>query len=452
MIENITHRSLARFVLPSVLLMVFIAAYSAVDSLFIARFAGPAALAGLNIVLPLYSIAFACGIMFASGGGALIAVSLGRGEVENASSNMSSLLFVGAGFGTAAGILCIVFRGQLVTALGASGTAVPHAMIYGLFMMLTFPFMIVKVVTENLLRVAGVPSRALVMTLTGGGINILLDWFFMGPLEMGIAGAGLGTLLGIALSLPLGLSHFLSEGSGLRLVAALPDFRFLCRTVANGFSEMVNEAAIALTTFVFNILALRYMGQDGLAALAVVMGLNFLNLSVVFGFTTGISPLISYNYGRGRTEEVNKLIRCSFVFIAAASVLFFLLNFAGAEVFAGLYLSEGAACTLAAEGLRLYSFSFLFAGIDLFGSAFFTALGNGRISALISVLKSFIFFAIAASVLPVLMGAEGIWLIRPVVQAAVIFPVFYYMKKYQPEYNYRLPEWTRNNRFSAAGK
>ena len=440
MLKEVTPAKLLRFVLPSILLMVFIAAYTAVDSIFIARFAGPKALAGLNLVLPLYSIAFACGIMFATGGGAIVAIKLGSGRRAEASENFSSLLIVGFLFGAVSAVFCIIFKNQIVSVLGAAGEIREQAGTYGLFMMLTFPFMIVKVILESILRVDGVPQKALWMTIAGGVLNIIFDLFFMSVLKMGIAGAGLGTLLGIVLSLPIGIAHFFGARAVLRIRPAAVDRSFILKTITNGSSEMVNEAAIAITTFVYNILALRYMGETGLTALAVVMGLNFLNTSVVFGFTTGISPLISYNYGKGESGELDKIIRYSFRFICLASALFFLVNFFASDLLAAFFLPAGSAAhALASRGLRLYSFCFLFTGLDLFGSAFFTAFGNGKVSALISFLKSFVFFAAAALLMPLILGSDGIWLIRPVVQLAALLPVFYYMRKYQDEYDYSLP-------------
>jgi len=441
MIEKMTPKKLAQFVLPSILLMVFIAIYTVVDSIFIARIVGSSALAGLNICMPLYSIAFACGIMFAAGGGAIIAIKLGRGRVEEAGRNFTSLLIVGAGFGIIAAVACLVFREPLISVLGADGEIKKHAMIYGIFMMITFPFMITKVILESLLRVDGKPRITLYMTILGGLINVLLDYIFMVQLDMGIAGAGLGTLLGIVLSLPVGFLHFFSDKSTLKLILSKPEPRFLLDTVINGSSEMVNEAAIAVSTIIFNMLAIKYLGNEGLAAMAVILGLNFLNTSVVFGFVLGVSPIISFNYGRGNSKDLNSIIRYSLMFILMVSLLFFVLNFVFADFMVGIYIDEESPVyQIAVAGLKLYSISYLFSGIDLFGTAFFTAFGNGRISAVISFTKSFVIFIISAWILPVLLGAEGIWLIRPVTQLSSVFLVIYFMKKYQNKYDYQLAE------------
>ncbi|OQY31069.1 MAG: hypothetical protein B6241_14880 [Spirochaetaceae bacterium 4572_59] len=369
--------------------------------------------------MPVYSIAFACGIMFATGGSAIIATKLGKGDKTEAGGDFTSLLLIGGLFGVTASLVCFIFMKEII--------------------LLSFPFLIIKILFESLLRVDGKPGKALYMTLLGGIVNIILDYLFMVPLNMGIAGAGLGTFLGIVLSLSIGFHHFNSSSSMMRFKIIKPDLKFLTDTVINGSSEMVNEAAIALSTVIFNTLAIKYMGDQGVAAIAVIMSINFLSVSLIIGYSFGVAPLISYNYGRKNNENLQKLLQYSLLFISVVSVLFFSLNMLAPQWFVSIYLNDSTETyKIAIEGLRIFSFSYLFSGITLFGSAFFTAFENGKISALISFTKSFVVFMIIAFILPGMYGITGIWMITPLTEFAAMILVFYYMKKYQKKYNYSL--------------
>jgi len=259
--NNLTSKSITKFVIPSILLMLFLSIYTAIDNIFISRFVGSDALAALNIVVPLYSVATACGIMFATGGGAIVAIKLGQDRLEEASRNFTSLLIIGTIFGILATIVCFMYKESIISALGANGNLKPHAMIYGFYLIISFSFLIIKVIFETLLRVDGTPKTALFMTVLGGVINIIFDYIFIVPMQMGIAGAGLGTLLGIVISTFVGFYHFTSKKSLLKFKIGKPDIQFIISTGINGSSEMVNEFALAFSTFVFNILTIKYIGN-----------------------------------------------------------------------------------------------------------------------------------------------------------------------------------------------
>ena len=441
MIENLNVKNFTRFVIPSILLMVFVSVYTTVDGIFIARFVGPEALGGLNLSMPIYSIAFAVGIMFSTGGSAVIAIRIGQGKKEKAAADFTFLTTAGILFGILATLLCLAFRKELVSATGAGPAVLPYTIEYSLFLILSFPFLIAKVIFESMLRVDGKPRLALDMTILGGVINIVLDYIFMGPMKMGIAGAGLGTLLGIIISLIPGFLRFCSHDSLLRFRWERPDGRFLWSTISNGSSEMVNEAAIALTTIVLNTLALRHMGDQGLAAIAVIMALNFLGSSFMLGYAYGVSPLVSYNYGRGSRENQQKIMLYSMRVLAAGGLVFFGLTQIFAVPLTEIYLERGTrAFSLALRGLRFTAFGFLISGINIYASALFTAFENGKVSALISFLKSFVIFIIAALILPPLLGENGIWLIYPITEMMTLSLSVYFILRYQKRYSYSLKE------------
>jgi putative MATE family efflux protein len=435
----LTKREITKFVLPSILLMMFISVYVLVDSVFISRYVGQQALAGQNIVAPLYTVAFAVGIMFATGGGALIAIKMGRGDSEEANYNFTSLLVIGIVFGIIATIVCLIFKNSIVSMLGGKGMLLHYGSIYSTYIIIAIPFLINKVIFESLLRVDGNPSLALLMSIVGGITNIVLDYIFMAIMDMGIAGAGLGTLIGIVVSILIGYVHFLSSRSNLKIRFRKPDFKFVFSTVTNGSSEMVNEIAIAMTTIIYNMLTLKYIGENGVSAITIILGINFLFASIFVGFSMGVAPLISYNYGAKNENNICKILRYSRVFILVASVISFIVAFVAAEPLVSIYTDRTEPVYgIAVDGLKLFAIVFIFVGTNIFSSGLFTAFGNGKVSAIISFIKSFGFFIVGAIVLPLVFKADGIFLIQPFAELMCIGVVIYFLKKYQDVYGYKL--------------
>lgn len=434
-----TKREITKFVLPSILLMMFISVYVLVDSVFISRYVGPQALAGQNIVAPLYTVAFAVGIMFATGGGALIAIKMGRGDSKEASYNFTSLVVIGIVFGIIATIVCLVFKSSIVSMLGGEGMLLHYGSIYSTYLIIAFPFLINKVIFESLLRVDGNPNLALIMSIVGGVTNIVLDYIFMAILDMGIAGAGLGTLIGIVASLVIGYVHFVSQRSKLKLKLRKPDPKFMLSTVTNGSSEMVNEISIAMTTIIYNMLTLKYIGEMGVSAITIILGINFLFVSIFVGFSMGVAPLISYNYGAENNYNIRKVLTYSRVFILVASIVAFVGAFIAAEPLVSIYTDRAEQVfDIAVGGMKLFAVVFLFSGINIFASAMFTSFGNGKISAIISFIKSFGFFIIGAITLPLVFKADGIFLIQPFAELLSIGVVMYFLIKYQDRYGYKI--------------
>ena len=434
---NLTYKGIFKFIYPSILLMVFMSIYIAIDGVFIARFVSPIALGGQSIVMPLYTVATAVGIMLATGGSAIIAMQLGQKDTATANINFTTLMIVGTAFGIIATIVCLILKDPILIMLGLEGNLWSYGLDYSFYIIISFPFLIIKVLYETLLRVDGSPRMALYMTVLGGVLNLIFDYIFMVPFKMGIAGAGLGTFLGIALSNVLGFYHFFSKKSVLKFQFHRPTPKFLLRTLTNGSSEMVNELAIALMTFMFNMLALKYIGEIGVSAVTIIMAINFMVASLHIGFSMGIATLISYNHGAKNTQNIAKILDFSKYFLILSSLISCLIVLFFAKPLVSIYAAQSTAIfPIAIRGLRLVAIGFLYYGLNIFGSAFFTAFGNGKISALISFIKSFVIFIIVALTLPNLMKADGIWLITPITELLAICMVIFFMKKYQQKYHY----------------
>lgn len=295
--KGITYKEFIKFLFPSILVMLSISIYTVVDGYFVSKYVGSNALAAINIILPINSVMFAVGLMFSAGGGALASIKLGENDAKTASKYFSNLLTIAIGFGIATMILALVFQDNLLNFLGANESLLPYAKKYSLYIILTLPLLMIKIIFAGFLRAEGSPKASLIMSLIGGFVNMILDFIFIVKLDMGISGAGLATLIGILSAIIYGARYFASKKAVFRFGFHPIDFKFVKNTIFNGSSEMVNELAVGFTIMIFNLLTIKHAGNDGVAAISVILYINFLISSVYIGFSIGVAPLLSYQYG-----------------------------------------------------------------------------------------------------------------------------------------------------------
>lgn len=413
--RSFTTRSLLRFALPNTVMMVFLSLYTIVDGIFISRYVGTLALSAINMAYPLNCLQMALGIMLASGGSAVIARKMGQGHDQAARRDFTCVVAVSAAIGVvflAAGGL---FLDEMLHLLGTSPAQMDPCRTYTRILLLFAPAFFLQTAYQVLFVTAGRPGLGLGLTVAGGLANVVLDIAFMGPLDMGIAGAAVATVIGYCIPAVAGTVYFFVNRRGsLYFVPFRVDWAMLAKTCGNGSSEMVTNIANAITTFLFNILFLRYWGEDGVAAITIVMYFQFVLTAVFFGFSMGVAPVVSYKYGARDTMQLRQIFRCCLLFVAACSLGAYVLS----RVSIGLCLeaftqAESAVYAITMEGFPLYAGSFLLMGVSIFASSLFTAFSDGLVSALISFARTFLFLVGMLLVLPQLLGKPGIWLAVP---------------------------------------
>ncbi len=409
--------SLMRYAAPTMCMMVFMGLYTSVDTVFISRFAGTDALSALNICTPvIYTIVGLAG-MLAAGAGAIVGRKMGAGDSAGARQTFSFIAVCGV---VLAGVIAGVglpLHNQMIDGLGASELLMPYCRDYLILQLVFAPANMLAVLFQNFFVTAGRPMLGLGLSIAGGLLNVLLDYVFMVPLQMGVMGASLGTGIGYMVPAVGGLVFFFrSRGT---LYFARPKFaiRELTESAANGASELVAQVSTAITTFLFNRVMMRIAGEDGVAAVTVMIYTQFLLTTLFIGYSMGVAPIFSYNYGGKNTVQLRQLFRMSVTFIVVASVAAFVLCMLCGQTIAKIYAQPGSAVyEMARSGFDIFSFSFLFVGSNIFASAMFTALSNGKVSAAISFLRTFGFITVLLLILPVWMGVQGVWLAVPLAE------------------------------------
>lgn len=416
--QDFTLPRLLRFTAPSALMLMFMALYQMVDGVFVSNFVGENALSALNIAYPVPSVLVAVSVMLSTGGSALVARTMGEGDAARAKQDFSLIVATGVLLGIVFSAVGLAFLPSLVRGLGATDLLYEDCFRYLLPLIVSAPAAVLQMLFQGFLVTAGKPHLSLVLTVIGGAVNLLLDYLFIAELRMGVTGAALGTAAGYLVPALIGLCYFSFARKGT-LCLVLPKLRFaaLGEACFNGSSEMVTNLAVAVTTLMFNKIMLAYQGENGVAAITIVLYAQFLLTAVFIGFSAGVAPLFSYNYGNKNVVQIQKLFRSSLWVIGVFSAVMFAVAFLFAVPVISVFTRpDSPVFALTVRGFHLFALSYLITGFNIFASSLFTAFSNGRASAFLSFLRTFLFLTLSLLLLPRLLGADGIWLSVPLAE------------------------------------
>lgn len=419
-------------------MLVFTSIYGVVDGFFVSNFAGKTPFTAVNFIMPVLMILGCLGFMFGTGGGALIAKTLGEGDKEKASSLFSMLVYISIACGVVLLFFGFLFIRPIAGLLGAEGQLLEDCVTYGHIILLALPAFILQYEFQCLFATAEKPQLGLFVSVAAGMTNIILDGILVAALGLGLEGAAVATAISQCVGGIVPLVYFSRKNSSLlRLGRAVFDGRAFLKICTNGSSELMSNISMSVVSMLYNVQLIKYAGEDGVAAYGVLMYVNMIFLAVFIGYSVGTAPVVSYHFGAGNHPELKSLLRKSFVIIGVFSVLMFgaaeILAKPIAMIFVG-YDQELLQMTL--RGFVIYSFSFLFAGTAIFGSSFFTSLNDGLTSALISFLRTLLFQAAAVLILPLLWGIDGIWMSMIVAELAAAATCVLFLGIKKKKYHY----------------
>lgn len=412
--------------------------YTMVDGAFVARLIGTDALSAVNIVFPAVSVYMSVGIMLGTGGSAVVARQLGEGDGNTARRNFSLFMVAAGVAGLLIAAVGLVFVGPIVRALGADARVFELCRDYAWMLMWFVPMAVVQAVLQSFFVAAGRPGFGLAVVLLGGVANIVLDYVFIALLGMGMAGAALATGIGYSLPTLIGLWFFAGRrGGSIWLTRPRLDGKILLEACVNGSSEMVTNLSMAVITYLFNVIMMKHLGVEGVAAITIVLYAEYLLVAIFFGYSSGVAPLFSYQYGKGSADKLKKLFRNSLVLTGVFSLASMLISLVFASDLVGVFAPRGSEVfDYALHGFKMFSPCFLFMGFNIFASALFTALSNGKISALLSFLRTFVFIVAAIALLPRFIGVDGVWLAVPAAELLSLAVSAYYLGKYRAVYRF----------------
>ena len=410
--DHFTYRKLFRFTLPSIVMMVFTSIYGVVDGYFISNYAGKTAFASVNLVMPFIMILGGMGFMIGTGGTALVSVVLGQKDHERANRYFSMMIYLTVIMGVILSVLGFTFMKSIAILLGATEEMLADCVLYGrIVISFTTAFMLQNVF-QSFLIAAEKPKFGLVVTVIAGATNMVLDWLFVGVFGWGVAGAAAATGLSQCAGGLVPLIYFLLPNKSLmRLTRTKLELIPLLKACGNGSSELMSNISSSIVSMIYNFQLLKYIGENGVSAFGVLMYVQFIFVAIFIGYSIGCAPVVSYHYGAGNSPEVKNMLKKSMLLMGTLGVLLSALAFCLAEPLAKIFVGYDAELhALTSHAFRLFSFSFLLAGFNIYCSSFFTALNNGAISAAVSFLRTLLFQTSAVLILPLILDVDGIWL------------------------------------------
>ena len=410
--EHFTYNKLLRFVFPSIVMMIFTSIYSVVDGLFVSNYVGKTALASINLILPFLMGLSALGFMIGTGGSAIVAKTLGEGDLKRANSYFSMLVYVTAIGGIILALLGMLLVPSVASLLGAEGELLSNCILYGRISFISMPAFMLQNVFQSFFVTAEKPKLGLAVIITAGVTNMILDLLFVGILGFGLAGAAVATVCGEMIGGLFPVFYFSRKNSSLlRLGKTQFNGRILMQTCVNGSSELMTNLSSSIVNSLYNIQLMKFAGENGVAAYAAIMYVNFIFIAIFLGYSIGSAPIISYHYGAGNHGELKNLYKKSLQLVGFWGILLFVLAQLLATPLAKLFVGyDSTLLSMTQTGFRIYSLVYLINGFNIFGSSFFTALNNGVVSAVISFLRTLVFQIGAVLILPIVFGGiNGIW-------------------------------------------
>lgn len=431
--KKFNYASLISFAIPNIIMMISLSMYIIVDGMFVSRVLGTTTLSAVNMFYPAICFEMALAIMLATGGSAIVAKQLGQGNQKAAQTNLSFLIILELLIGIVIGIFGNVFIKEIISFLGVSSTQAPLTISYARIIFIFSPAFFLQTAFQTFFVTAGKPSLGLMVTLMAGFANIVLDYIFMVPLHMGVAGAALATGIGYCIPAVVGFIFFMtSKNNALHLVKPTFDKAVLLQACANGSSEMVTNLANAATTFLFNYTLLQFYGEDGVASITIILYFQYIFTALYFGFSNGIAPIISYKYGKGDQKQLQHIFKYSITFLIICTIIANILIHLTINQTLTIFTTVSSdVYHITLRGFSTYSFAFLIMGLGIFSSALFTALSDGKTSAIISFSRTFIFIVGAILILPNILGEQGIWLAVPVAEVfgCIVAMLYLFIKR-----------------------
>lgn len=436
--DHFNYGKLLRFSFPSIIMLVFTSVYGVVDGFFVSNFVGKTPFTAVNFIMPFLMILGAIGFMFGTGGGALIAKTMGEGKPEKAKELFSLIIYSSVVCGIVLAVFGIIFIRPIAALLGADGQLLQDSVVYGRVILLAIPAYILQYEFQCLFATAEKPTLGLFVTVAAGLTNIVLDALFVAVFSWGLVGAAAATALSQCVGGVIPLLYFARPNSSrLRLGKTVFDKSSMVKVCINGSSELMSNISMSIVSMLYNVQLLKYAGEDGVAAYGVLMYVSLVFQAVFIGYSVGTAPITGYHYGANNCKELKGLLRKSFVLIGAFAVVMFLSAFMLAGPLSRIFVAyDKELLELTVHAFSIFSFSFLVSGFSIFGSSFFTALNDGLTSAAISFLRTLVFQIAAVLILPLIWNVDGIWLSIVVAEVMAVIVTLVFLRLKQKKYQY----------------
>ena len=436
-VKPITLKNILKFAVPTIAMTVFMSFYTMVDGLFVSNLIGTDALSAINLTAPVIQLVTAISTMLATGGSAVIMKKMGEQKSGEAKEDFTFLILINVFVGMVMCMAGYLAMDRIFAGMGLSAEVEKYCVEYlSRYLVFTIPILLMNNFTLYMIA-SGKATLSLVCSVTGGLLNMALDYLFIAVFHMGISGAAIATGMGYSVTAVVGLFVFCRKKSLLHFQKPVFRWKVLVNAAANGCSEMATALVTGIITMMFNWTMLRYVGENGVAAVTIIMYVLMFASSLYTGYSYGVAPMVSYYYGEGNHEKLKKLVGTSFRVIAFISIVTVAASFALTRPLVSVFARpDNPVYDLAVTGNRICTIALCFIGYNIFASGMFTALSNGVVSAVLAFSRSFVFMLAAMIVLSLLFGVNGIWLATPAAELMALALSAFMLRKYKKRYEY----------------
>ncbi|MCI9465369.1 MAG: MATE family efflux transporter [Lachnospiraceae bacterium] len=436
-LKPVTLRNILKFAVPTIAMTMFMSFYTMVDGLFVSNLIGTDALSAINLTAPIIQLVTAISTMLATGGSAVIMKKMGQHKNGEAKEDFTFLILINVFVGIVMCALGYLVMDRIFAGMDLSADVEGYCVAYlSRYLVFTVPILLMNNFTLYMIA-AGKAALSLVCSVSGGILNMALDYLFIAVLHMGISGAAIATGLGYSVTAVVGLFVFSQKRSLLHFKKPVFRFRVLVNAAANGCSEMATALVTGIITMMFNWTMLHYVGEEGIAAVTIIMYVLMLASSLYTGYSYGVAPMLSFYYGEQNHEKLRKLVAVSLKVIALICVVTVAASFLFTKPLVSVFARpDNPVYDLAVTGNRICTIALFFIGFNIFASGMFTALSNGVVSAVLAFSRSFVFMLIMMIVLPLLLGVNGIWLAMPAAELMALILSAFMFAKYRKRYGY----------------
>ena len=450
--DHFTYKKILRFTLSPILMMIFTSIYWIVDGFFISNYVGTSAFAGVNLIFPIVMIVACLGFMFGSGGAALVSKRLGEKDIDGANKTFSLITITAFIVGLVSSIVFFFLVRPIaqgfakINSVNATEDMINSATTYGRIMIGGVSIYVMQSYFHPFFSVNEKSFHGFLFTLFAGITNMILDWLLIGVFKLGVVGAASASLSGMAIGSVGPFIYFKFRSKNIiKLGKTSFNFKDIVQSITNGSSEFVSNVSGSIVTIVYNAQLLKYIGEDGVSAYGVIGYVCFVFFAIFIGYSVGIAPVIGFNYGAKNHDELTNVLKKSLVIVMVTGIVMSILATSLSSPISYIFTNSSESLhELATHAMKIFSICYLFTGFSMFGSAFFTALNNGLLSALISFCRTLVFQITFVFVLPLFMGVDGIWssIIVAECLSAVMTVMFIIANK--KKYGYKLFLFNKN--------
>lgn len=430
--EKTVFKTILRYAIPSVVSMWIFTLYTMVDGIFIGKYVGALGLAGVNITMPLINLTFAIGIMIAIGSSTMIAIHYGEGDWTAGNKIFTTAVCSLLSCGILISILITIFMEPVINFLGGGGNLYPYVKDYLSVIILFCVCYMTGYALEIYIKVDGNPVYPTLCVITGGVVNILLDYIFVVIFHWGIKGAAFATGLSQVTTTSLLFYYIFFRTKRIKFVKIKYSLLNLLKIMKVGFAEFLAEVSTGISIFVFNLVILKNLGEKGVSAFGIIGYISSFITMTMIGFNQGVQPILSFNLGAKEHKKIFEIIKNSFFILGVLGIFFYtLINIFSANI-VSIFLNDIEDINLTKKALTTYSFAYLICGFNIFSAGYFTAVDMVKISTIITMLRGILLLVLFILILPIFLGTTGIWITMFVTEEITLIFSYIFMKKYNP--------------------